>query len=1029
MEKIIRFVISNRLFFIVLGLFVFGAGYYSYQTLAVEAFPDVTPTMVQVFTATESLAPEDVENYITYPVEVAMNGLPGLKYIRSSSSFGISIVSIYFEEGTDFYFARQLVAERLQHARESIPEGFGEPELGPIASAMGQVLLYLVEDESGEYGPEEIRTLQDWLIKFNLRTVPGVTEVISIGGEVKQFQVRIRPADLLRYDLTLGQVARAVKANNSNAGAEYIVKNSQEYVVRSVGLVSEISDLERIVLKSQAGTPVYLDQVADIVIGGAERRGLATVDGQSETVVGMVLKLFGDNSSRVIANIKERIEQINRILPPGVRIVTFYDQAELVEKCLRTVSYALLLGMIFVIIVLVAFMGGFSPSLVAALSIPFSILFAFIWMRFFGLTANLMSLGGLAIAIGILVDGTIVVVENIEQKLRGADDENGTRVTLIAEAVSEVGRPIIFAISIIIIVFLPLFTLQGVEGKTFRPLAYTVSLAMVGSLIYSTLLAPLASYLFIRSTGGKGMLVATSALIDRLAVVYEKILRNLIRKRQPVLWGAAAAVVLGLAVSPFVGSEFVPRMHEGDLMIRGVMAPSISLDEAREMCLRFERRLMESFPEVTRVVSRIGYGEVGAHAGHPPNNAEIFVSLKPREQWSSADEPDELYSKMSHAFEDFPGMQFSFTQPIAASVDELITGSKSEVSVKLFGPDMEVLSAKAGEIEQVIRTVRGASDVEKDQVTGTRQLRIMVDREAIARWGMNVEDVQSIVRTAVGGEVLGQVFQETARFDILLRYAPTDRQTKEDIANILVSGPGKLRVPLEELASIEEVSGPMQIMRENGQRFTRVQCNVRGRDIGSFVDEADRKVLTSVQLPPGYLVSWGGQFELQREANRRLLLVVPITLSLVFLLIFSSFNSLKKALLIMSNVPLALVGGVVALWLTGENFSVPASVGFIALFGIALENAMVLVSCIDQRYCGGLDVEEASVRGAVMRLRPVLMTAATTALGLTPLLFSSGTGSEIQRPLAIVVVGGLISANMMTLFVMPTVFKWFSGRR
>ena len=869
--------------------------------------------------------------------------------------------------------------------------------MGPISTAMGQVLLYLVEDESDSYTDEQIRTLQDWLIKFNLRTVPGVTEVISIGGEVRQFQVLVRPDNLLQYGLSLNDVVEAVRTNNSNVGAQYIVKNSQEFVVRSVGLVSEIGDLGRIVLKSDSGTPVYLSSVAEITIGGAERRGLATVDGKGEAVVGMVLKLFGANSSVVISDIKQKIAEINESLPPGVRVVTFYDQAELVDKCVSTVSNALLLGMIFVILILVLFMGGISPSLVAALSIPFSILFAFIWMRALGITANLMSLGGLAIAIGILVDGTIVVVENIEQKMRQRGI-NRPDPELVADAVSEVGRPIVFAITIVIVVFLPLFTLQGTEGKTFRPLAYTVCLAMAGSLIYSVILAPLAAQIFLRIGDRSSVLNRLSGRIDKLAEPYSRLLIKLNDRKRTVVLSAVGLTLLGLVTFPFVGSEFVPQMHEGELMIRGVMAPSISLDEARTMCLRFENTIKREFPEVTRVVSRIGYGEVGAHAGHPPNNAEIFVSLKPRSQWTSADNPDELYEMMSHRFEDFPGMNISIAQPISASVDELITGSKSEISVKLFGPDMEVLKELAPEIEETIRSIEGAADVEREQVSGTRQLRIIVDREAIARYGMNVEDVQSVISAAVGGETVGQIFEDIARFDILVRYPLEFRETPEDIANILVAGPGELRVPLAQLASIEEITGPMQILREKGQRFTQVLCNVRGRDIGSFVSEASAAVERNVNLPPGYFVNWGGQFQLQQDANRRLMLVVPVTFFFVFVLLFGSFNSLRKALLILLNVPLALVGGVVALWISGENFSVPASVGFIALFGIALGNAMVMVSCIDQRLREGLAMNEATVRGAVLRLRPVLMTASTTALGLLPLLFATGTGSEVQRP-------------------------------
>jgi heavy metal efflux system protein len=1024
MQRLTGFLLQNRLLIVVLGVLILAAGYFSYLRLPVDAFPDVTPTVVQVFTPTEGLAPEDVEKHISYPVEVAMNGLPHLREIRSVSSFGISVVSIYFEDGTDFYFARQLVSERLQHAREAIPEGFGEPEMGPITTGMGQVLFYLVEDETGSRSPEEIRAIQDWLIKFNLRTVPGVTEIISLGGEVKQFQALVRPADLLRYDLTLENIVQAVKANNSNVGAQFIVKNSEEYIVRSVGLAGEIADLEKIVLKSENGTPVFLGQVADIVIGGEARRGLATMNGRNEVVVGMVLKLFGSNTSKVIGDIKARIEEINKILPPGIKIVPYYDQASLVAKCVHTITDALFLGILLVTIVLLVFMGGIRPSLVAALSIPFSILFAFILMNLFGISANLMSLGGLAIAIGMIVDGTIVIVENVDRKLKDSGPGE-SKARLVAQACAEVGRPIVFAISIIIIVFLPLFTLQGVEGKTFRPLAYTVSLAMTGSLIFAVFLAPVVSFMLMRRPDGASPKEA--GLIRLIDKPYGSMLKVLIRHRLRVVGTVVAIIIAGTVVFFRLGSEFVPRLHEGHLLVRAVMAPSISLEEARETIFRFERRLLSQFPEVIRVVTRIGHGEVGAHADHPPNAAEVLVDLKPQDQWETATDPDKLYSEMSHAFKDFPGVQFSFTQPIAAAVDELITGSKADLAIKIFGPDMDLLDRKAAEVEELIRTIPGAADVQKDQVTGTWQLRIAVNRNAISRYGLNVEDVQRIIRTAVGGEKAGQIFEGVARFDILVRYVPEDRGSASEIGEILVPAPRGIKVPLAQLADIEEITGPLQIRRENNQRFITVQCNMRGRDIGSFVEEAREAVEEQVALPPGYLVKWGGQFELQQQANKRLALVIPVTLLMVFLMLFSSFNSLKNSLLIVLNIPLALVGGVVALWLTGENLSVPASVGFIALFGIALENGMVLVTCLNRLVKNGIPIEEALVMGARLRLRPVLMTAATTALGLFPLLFSSGTGSEVQRPLATVVIGGLVTSTILTLFVIPALYRWFAS--
>ncbi|GAB4174874.1 MAG: CusA/CzcA family heavy metal efflux RND transporter [Geothermobacteraceae bacterium] len=1026
MEKLIRFVLGSKLLMCVLGVLVLAAGYVSYRGLPVDAFPDVTPALVQVFTETEGLAPEEVEKYVTYPVETAMNGLPNLKQVRSISNFGLSVVNIYFEDGTNIYFARQLVAERLTQAREEIPEGFGEPEMGPITTGLGQILFYVLEDETGNRSPEEMREIQDWLIKYNIQTVPGVTEVLSLGGEVKQFQVQVRPADLLRYDLSVGDVVETIRANNGNVGAQFLVKNAEEYIVRSVGLAEQLSDLERIVLKVVDGTPVYLDQVADVVIGGEIRRGLATMDGVGEVVVGMVLKLIGTNTSKVISDVKEKMSEINRILPEGVRVIPYYDQATLVAKCVKTVTDALVFGVVLVAAVLLLFMGGLRPSVVVSLSIPFSIFFAFILMKVFGISANLMSLGGLAIAIGMMVDGTIVIVENVDRMLREAEPED-SRIGVVARACAEVGRPILFAIAIIIIVFLPLFTLQGVEGKTFKPLAYTVSLAMLGSLLYALFLAPVVSQLVMRRpkvvVAGDGP--RESWIVRNLLKPYHPLVGFFVRRRIFAVGLAAGMLVVGLMVFPRLGSEFVPRLNEGDLLIRATMAPSISLEEARATILRFENRLKKRFPEIERIVTRVGRGEVGAHAD-PVNSAEAFVALKPQDEWTSADTPEELYEAIGEYLEDFPGARFNVTQPIAAAVDELLTGTKAELAIKIFGPDMEVLKQKATEIEALIRELPGAADVQKDQVTGTPQLRIRIDRKAIARYGINVADVQEIISTAVGGETAGQIFEGVRRFDIYVRYVSAARADIDAIRHILIPAPGGIKVPLDQLALIEEIVGPRQITREHNQRFITVQCNVRGRDIGTFVADGQRVIADKVQLPAGYLVSWGGQFELQQQANKRLALVVPVTLLIILFLLFANFGSLKNTFLILFNIPLALVGGVVALWLTGQNLSVPSSVGFIALFGIALENGMVLVTYLNQLVHDGVPMDEASVRGACLRLRPVLMTALTTALGLIPLLISSGTGSEVQRPLATVVVGGLVTSTILTLLVVPALYKWFA---
>ncbi len=1028
MQKLIHFTLRNRLLMVIFGILILAGGAASYLKLPVDAFPDVTPALVQVFTETEGLAPEEVERYVTYPVEVAMNGLPDLKQIRSVSNFGLSVVNIYFEDGTDIYFARQLVNERLQLARESIPEGFGEPEMGPISTGLGQILFFFVEDERRNRSPEEIRKIMDWLIKFNLQTVPGVTEVLSLGGEVKQFQVLVRPNDLLRYKLSLGEVVAAVKANNANVGAQYIVKEAEQFLIRSVGLATSIADLERIIVKSVDGTPIFLDQVADVEIGGEVRQGLATMDGEGETVVGMVLKLIGTNTSTVIRDAKLRMAEINTILPPGVKVVPYYDQATLVAKCIKTVTDALLEGIVLVGLVLFAFMGGLRPSVVVALTIPFSIYFAFIFMDLFGISANLMSLGGLVIAIGMMVDGTIVMVENVDRMLREAEPAE-PRIHVVARACTEVARPILFAIAIIIVVFLPLFTLQGVEGKTFKPLAYTVSAGMLGSLVYALLLAPLAAYFLMRrpkgASGAEANPPKEGPLTRGLMFVYRPLVTRFVQNRWLAMVVALLVIGVGVVIFPRLGTEFVPRLNEGDLLVRATMAPSISLDEARVTITRFERRLKQQFPEVIRVVSRIGRGEVGAHAD-PVNNAEAFVGLKPQEEWTSAETPEELYALMSEAFENFPGVRFNFTQPIAAAVDELLTGTKSELAIKVFGPDLAVLKDKAAEIEAVVRTVPGAADVQKDQVTGTPQLRIIVDREAIARYGINVEDVQTVVRTAVGGEKAGQIFEGIPRFDILVRYEAKSRDRAEAIRQILIPSPDGSMVPLSDLATIDEIVGPRQITREDNHRFITVQANVRGRDMGSFVAEAQQAIAQRVDLPPGYLVKWGGQFELQQEANRRFALVVPVTILAIFLMLFSSFNSMKSALLIVLNIPLALIGGGVSLWLSGQNLSVPSSIGFIALFGIALEDAMVLVTYLNQLTKEGVSVDEASIRGGCRRLRAILATTVTTALGLIPLLFASGTGSEVQRPLATVVIGGLATSTVITLLLIPAFYKWFA---
>ncbi|MFZ6032304.1 MULTISPECIES: efflux RND transporter permease subunit [Melioribacter] len=1022
MNKIIDFALKNRLLLAVLALVVFAGGYMSYNRLPIDAFPDVSPSLVQVFTETEGLAPEEVEKYVTFPVETAMNGLPNLKNIRSVSNFGLSVVNIYFEDGTDIYFARQVVNERLQEAREQIPDGFGDPQMGPISTGMGLVLFYYLDDTTGKYSAEELRSIQDWIIKYQLQTVPGVTEVLGIGGYEKQFHVVLNPNKLLRYDIGVNEIVDIIKKNNLNIGASFIERDAEEFIVRSVGLATKIEDLENIVIKTNDGTPIYLNQVADIKIGGAVRRGLQTRNGLTEIVAGQVVKLFGTNSSTVISAVEKKMEEINKSLPEGIKLVPYYEQKSLVEAAVSTVTNALLQGILLVTIILVLFMGSLRPSIVVALSIPFSVLFSFIGMEYFGLSINLMSFGGLAIAIGMMVDGSIVLVENIDRlKRESSPDENFIHV--VARAGKEVLRPIIFSIIIIITVFIPLFTLQGVEGKTFKPLAYTIALAMFGSLIFAMFLAPVYSSYLLKSRTNKKKSQKENFLVRGLLKVYSPVIKYFVKNRIAAIVLSIVILVSGFIIFPKLGSEFTPTLKEGTLVVRMALAPSISLEESKRTALKIERRIMQ-VPEVKGTVSRVGRGEVGAHTD-PINSVESYILLKPEDEWRPGMTQEKLEDEIRKKISNFPGVLVNFTQPIQMTVDELLEGVKAELAIKLFGDDLAELKSKADEISSVIRTVPGAADIQVDQISGKPQLKITVNRHSIARYGLNLADVQEVIRTAIGGETAGQIFEGIRRFDIFVRFAPKFRENESAIKELLITTPNGMKVPLSQIADIEEIEGPRQITREQNQRFITIQCNVVGRDIGSFVEDAQKKIDEQVNLPVGYYTTWGGQYKLQQEANKRFAIVIPITLLIVFFLLYSSFNSLKNTILIFINIPLALVGGVIALWLTGLNLSVPSSVGFIALFGIALQNGMVLVTYLNQLIREGKSIDEASIEGAKLRLRPVLMTALTTMLGLLPLLISTGTGSEVQRPLATVVIGGLFTSTILTLIVLPALYKWF----
>ena len=1012
---------GGRLLAAIAALALSIGGLFAFRSLPVDAFPDPSPSLVQVFTETEGLSPEEVERYVTYPIETAMSGLPKVDEIRSTSNFGLSVINIYFEDGTDVYFARQVVGERLGEAADAIPDGFGTPKMGPISTGLGIIMYYRLVDETGERSLVELREIADWMIKYPLQSVEGVTEVLSLGGFEKQYQVRLDPDQLTSYDLSVGEVIAALESANRTAGAQFIEIGAEQYTVRGVGLARSLDDLRETPVKTVDGRTVRVNDLGEVAIGGGVRQGLATANGEGETVAGLVLKLYGTNTSEVIENAQARFDEINQSLPDGVKAVPYYDQGTLVKKAAATVTTALWQGALLVAVIVFLFLGGWRPSLVVVMAIPFSVGFAFIAMKFLGIGANLMTLGGVAIAIGMMVDGAIVIAENVDRGLRERREGEDSRTT-VARASAEVIAPLIAAVLVVIIVFLPLFSLQGTEGKTFRPLAASAALAMTGSLIYAALIAPAMALGLMRPPKSN-----SQESDSRLVSLIKPLAAFFVRRRLAAVGLAGVLLLVGGLSATRLGSEFTPALEEGDVLLRVTMAPSISLTEAKETSTRIETRLLEAFPEISSIVSRIGRGEVGAHAD-PVNSIEAFVALKPRSEWRNGISPDELRASISENLGGFPGVRVNVGQPIAMSVDELLTGTKAQLAVKIFGPDTAVLLEGSQDLQSILQEIPGATDVQADQITGAPQLVVSLNRPALGRYGLSVEEALDALRSGVGGAEAGAVFEGVRQFPVIVRYAEEDRNTPAAIGRIILESSSGARVPLESVANIREIVGPRQITRENGERFITVQLNVRGRDIGSYVADAQQSVASQLDLPAGYRVEWGGQFELQQEANARFAVVIPITLGIVFLILLLTFGRMKSAILILLNIPLALTGGAMALWIAGLPISVPATVGFIALFGIALGNGMVLVSFMDDFAREGRGRDELAVEAAGLRARPVLMTALTTALGLAPLLFASGVGAEVQRPLATVVMGGLVSSTVLTLLVLPALHRWFAPK-
>ncbi len=1019
-EKIIQFSLKQRLFIVLATVLTAVLGYTAYRSLAIDVFPDPSPPLVQIYTEAHGMAPEEVERLISYPLESSMFGLPKVRNIRSVSSYALSIVNIYFEDKTDIYWARQLVAQRVLETRDQLPEHAHNPVLGPIATGLGLVYLYYLEGEG--HSALELRTLQDWLIKYELKSVPEVSQVLSIGGEVKQFQILVDPRALLKYDLSLAELMDKVRRNNQNVGASFITKGQEEFIVRSVGLAKTIEDLSEIVLDNYQGTPIKLRDVAEVKILPEVRRGAALVNGEGEKVVGMVLKLFGSNTAKVITDLEARIEEINASLPAGVEIVPFYNQAFLVRQCFSTVSTNLILGIILIIIILFLFMGDFPSAMIAVLALPFSILFAFILMQRFELAADLISFGGLAIAIGLIADAAIILVENIHRHLRLQCEDKRLAILTAAQ---EVGRPIFFAVVIIILVFLPIFTLTGVEGIMFRPMGFTISFALIGSLIFSLLAAPALAFYFLKAKAPEAC-PPEPFLIRNIKKAYLPFFALCRRNRKKVFAVTLIVFAGGLALVPFMGREYIPYLEEGTLHLRVTFDPNIALEEVVSTTTEIEKVII-AVPEVTGVLSRIGRGEVGSHA-HSINDAEILIRINPIREWKSFKTKDDLIYEIEHRLEEFPGINLNMTQPIAHSLDELLTGVRAQLAVKVYGEDFDTLKNLAMNIKEGIGSIQGAADIQVEQFTGQNHIQIVLDRKRISRYGVNISDIQETIEAAVGGITLGQVYEEQKRFDIFLRYHQDFRQDVDQLQNLLIPLPQGGQVPLAQMAVIEEVMGPRIINREGNKRFITIQCNIRGRDIGSFVKEARGTLAEKVDLPSGYFVKWGGQFELQQRASRRLSLITPITLALVALLLFTIFYSFQEVLIILINIPLALTGGILALKLSGLYLSVPASIGFIAIFGIALEDGLVLMSSFHRKLRNGESLSEAVDSGVREKLRPVLMTTFTTIFGVLPLLLARGPGAEIQRPLATVVVGGLLTSTLVTLIVLPLVYESLKQR-
>jgi cobalt-zinc-cadmium resistance protein CzcA len=1028
LERLIEYMLKRKGMVIFLSLLILIAGLYSYGKLPIDAFPDVTNIQVEVVSHADGLSAIEIERNVTYPIEMAMRGLPDIEQMRSVTKFGLSIVTIVFKDNVDIYFARQLVFERLAEAREKVPKGV-EVAMGPIGTAMGEIYQYTLEGAMPDDPQKKVtyltdlRTIQEWIVTPKLKSVAGVNEINSFGGYFKQYQVLVSPDKLLKYGITVDEVYSAIGNNNENVGGNLLERGADQFIVRGVGLIRDVGDIESIVLRSAGGTPTYVRDVAQVKVGEAVRMGAAIKNGKDECVGGIVMMLRGENSRDVVRRVAEKVREINEnnVLPEGIRIVPYYDRSDIVKASVGTVNKALIEGSLLVLIVLYLLLNSFWGSIVVLIALPLSLLATFIVMKVAGISANLMSLGGLAISIGMIIDTTIIQVENVQRHL----SEEGVRhpkTYAVLKAVMEVRKPSIFGELIIALTFIPILSLEGIEGKMFGPLAITVAIALLASLLLSIFVIPALCSLFLKPQPEK-----ESFIMKHAHKLYLPLLDYAMNRKRVVLNIAGVFLLASLFLAARMGTEFIPVMDEGSFDMDVSMLPGVSLAKAMEVNQQAAARLKQ-FPELHTVVGRIGQTGVALDTRGTDKTGYVGI-FKPRGEWKRDISKEELTNEMRGALESIAGITFGFSQPIQCRIDELVAGTRAQLILKLFGDDINVLSRKSAEFAKVLSTIRGGTDLNAEKISGQPYLTVSIDRAKIARYGLNISDVQKVIEIAIAGKSASQLYEETRSFPITVRLPEEKRNSLEAITNLMITTKTGINVPLGQLAEVKMTEGPVQISRQDGIRRIGIEMNITGRDIGSFVAEAKQKIKEQVNLPPGYYLTWGGQFENQQRAMNKLMIIGPAAVGLIMLLLYLSFRSVSLALLVISNLPFALIGGVFSLYLSGQYLSVPASVGFVVLFGVAVLNGLVLVSRISQLREEGIELQEAIRKGSLDRLRPVLMTASIAIFSLIPMLLAGGTGSEIQKPLATVVVGGLFTSTLLTLLIIPSVYDWFEKRK